>query len=85
MYENGLTRNTAFLENIPCCIVPTKFIRDWKQWLLKPTEVARPTIVDLKELNCEHKLIALDPNSPSDMDSSITLITRSDWDILESL
>lgn len=86
MYENALNGNTALLEAVPCAVVPAQFIRAWKAWIMRPGDVSRPDCIDNSQLICEHGHLVLDPNSPSDLDmSSVAIIKRTDWDILESL
>jgi len=84
MHETSLNA-LNMLENIPCAILPTQFLRSWRQWLLRPTENSRPDIIDNTPFICEHDLLVFDPNNPTDFDASITMIKRSDWDYLESL
>jgi hypothetical protein len=85
MHDNALTGATKFLEHIPCTIIPAQFVRTWKQWLFRPAELQRPEKVDSGRFVCDHGLLALDPNCAGDLDTSIAVITRSDWDVLESL
>jgi len=85
MHDNALNGNTALLENVPCAIIPAQFVRSWRQWLLRPGEVARPRSIDNSQFICEHGLLCLDPNAGTDMDSSVALIRRSDWDLIEDL
>ncbi|GBE82261.1 cysteine proteinase [Sparassis latifolia] len=85
MHDNALNGNTALLENVPCAIVPAHFVRAWRQWLLHPVEVQRPESVDNSQFLCEHGLLCLDPNSGTDLDSSVAIIKRSDWDVLEDI
>jgi ubiquitin carboxyl-terminal hydrolase 48 len=42
-------------------------------------------MVDNSAFICEHDLLAVDPNSPLDFDSTLAIIKRSDWDVLETL
>ncbi|KAH9842756.1 cysteine proteinase [Rhodofomes roseus] len=85
MYDNALNGNTALLENTPCAIVPAQFVRAWRQWLLRPAEVSRPDKLDNSLFICEHGLLTLDPNVNSDMDTSVTIIKRTDWATIEEL
>ncbi|KAI0664864.1 cysteine proteinase [Cubamyces menziesii] len=85
MHDNALNGNTALLEDIPCAIVPSHFVRSWRQWLMRPSEVSRPDSIDNSQFICEHGLLAFDPNVAGDIDSSTTIIKRSDWDALEQL
>jgi len=34
---------------------------------------------------CEHDKLVFDPNNPADLDPSISIIKRTEWDYLESL
>ena len=53
--------------------------------ILRPGDVARPEAVDNSQFICEHGLLAFDPNVSGDLDASMTIIKRSDWDALEEL
>ncbi|KAH9934725.1 cysteine proteinase [Fomitopsis serialis] len=85
MYDNALNGNTALLENVPCAIVPAQFVRAWRQWLLRPAEVPRPDRLNNSLFVCEHGLLVLDPNVNSDMDTSVAIIKRTDWNTIEEL
>jgi len=85
MYDNALNGNTALLENVPCAIVPAQFVRAWRQWLLRPAEVPRPDRLDNSLFVCEHGLLVLDPNVNNDMDTSVTIVKRTDWATIEEL
>ena len=85
MHDNALNGSTKLLENVPCAIIPAHFIRAWKQWLFRPAELARPSAVDNTQFMCQHGLLTIDPNYSNDLDANVAVITRSDWDTLESL
>lgn len=85
MHDNALTGGTMDLENVPCAIIPAQFVRFWKQWLSRPTDSPRPETVDNTSFICEHGMLLLDPNSPGDLNTSVAVIKRSDWDVLEEL
>jgi hypothetical protein len=84
MNESSLNSSTV-LENVPCAIVPTQFIRSWRHWLLRPTEHSRPDLINNTLFICEHDMLIFDPNNPADLDPSISIIKRTEWDYLESL
>ncbi|KAI0755703.1 hypothetical protein C8Q74DRAFT_1305422 [Fomes fomentarius] len=75
MHDNALNGNNALLEDVPCAIVPSQFVRSWRQWLLRPSEIARPENVDNAQFICEHAEIWI----------SMTIVKRSDWDASEEL
>lgn len=85
MHDNALNGNTALLEDVPCAIVSSHFVRSWRQWILRPGEVSRPGPVDNSSFICEHGLLAFDPNVAGDLDTSMTIVKRSDWNALEEL
>ena len=85
MHDNALNGNTALLEDTPCAIVPSQFVRSWRQWVTRPSEISRPEAVDNSQFICEHNLLAFDPNIAGDLDSSMTIIKRGDWNALEEL
>ncbi|KAK7693458.1 hypothetical protein QCA50_003026 [Cerrena zonata] len=45
MYDYGVFGLASMLEG-PCAVVPERFIRSWRQWVLRPTEAARPEVLD---------------------------------------
>ncbi|KAJ3510286.1 hypothetical protein NLJ89_g4765 [Agrocybe chaxingu] len=69
---------------IQCAIVPSPFIKKWKRWLNSPDN-ARPEGIDNSSFICEHGLLLLDPNCSTDLDSSVVVIQREDWDTLLSI
>ncbi|KAI0721718.1 cysteine proteinase [Cerioporus squamosus] len=85
MHDNALNGNNALLEDVPCAVVPSQFVRSWRQWLMRPSEVPRPETLDNSQFVCEHGRLAFDPNVSGDLDASMTIIKRSDWDALEEL
>ncbi|KAH7929713.1 cysteine proteinase [Leucogyrophana mollusca] len=85
MHDNALTGNTLLLENVPCAVIPAQFVRSWRQWLSRPTESPRPQGVDPSQFLCHHEELVFDPNCPNDLDTSIALIQRTEWEILEGL
>ncbi|KAI0780996.1 cysteine proteinase, partial [Trametes elegans] len=85
MHDNALNGNTALLEDVPCAIVPSQFVRSWRQWIMRPSEVARPEALDNSPFVCEHGLLAFDPNESEDIDASMSIIKRSDWEALTEL
>ncbi|KAI8998686.1 cysteine proteinase [Trametes punicea] len=85
MHDNALSGNTALLEDVPCAIVPSQFVRSWRQWVMRPSELPRPETVDNSGFMCEHGLLAFDPNIRGDLDASMTIIKQSDWHALEQL
>lgn len=85
MHDNALTGSTKLLERVPCALVPAQFIRTWKQWLFRPAELPRPENLDNNQFICQHGLLVLNPNNADDLDSSVAVITRSDWDVLQSM
>ena len=84
MQENALNGNTALLENVACALVPSSFVREWKLWILRPGHHTRPTRLDNSPFLCDHDLLALDLNR-GDLDRSVCLVRRPDWDVLEEL
>ncbi|OCH88183.1 cysteine proteinase [Obba rivulosa] len=85
MHDNALTGSTALLEDVPCAILPAHFVRMWRHWLLRPGEAPRPDGIDNSQFVCEHGELCIDPNCANDLDSSVAIVKRSDWDILENL
>ncbi|KAJ7087835.1 hypothetical protein C8R44DRAFT_28584 [Mycena epipterygia] len=85
MYENALNGNISLLSDVPCALVPAGFIHAWRQWLSQPTEMVRPGQIDLTPFICEHEMLALDPNCPTDIEGVLVVIQRSDWDELKKL
>jgi ubiquitin carboxyl-terminal hydrolase 48 len=73
------------LEEEELAIIPLEFRRAWLSWLNNPTEYARPDSVDNSAFFCEHHQLVLDPNCPLDMKMIVSIIHRTDWDVLETL
>lgn len=85
MFDFALTGNMLLLENVPCVIVPSSFVRDWRQWVQRPTERPRPEGPDTSPLFCtEHQLLNFDPNS-IDLDESLAIIRRVEYDKLSPM
>lgn len=84
MYENALNGNISLLSDVPCALVPMAFVQAWRQWLSQPTEQIRPDSIDNTPFICEHEMLSIDPNCPSDMES-LVVIQRNDWYELEKL
>ena len=84
MQENALNGNTALLENVACALVPASFVREWKLWILRPGHHPRPACLDNSPFLCDHGLLALDLNR-GDLDRSVCLVRRSDWEVLKEL
>lgn len=82
--DNELVRGVVLLEEIPCAILPTQFLRSWRRWLTRPGDLPRPEVIDNEPFFCHHRLLIFDPNCAMDMDSALAVIKRSDWDILET-
>lgn len=85
MYDNALIGNTLLLENVPCAVVSAHFVRLWRKWLGRPTDIPRPDAVETSTLFCEHGNLVFDPNAPNDWDCNIALIQFSEWVVLEGL
>lgn len=66
-------------------IIPLDFFRGWLLWLNNPADHNRPDRLDNTPFLCEHGLLTLDPNCPSDIEITATIIRRSDWEVLETL
>ncbi|KAH9998092.1 cysteine proteinase [Russula compacta] len=84
MQENALNGNTALLENVACALVPASFVREWKLWILRPGHHPRPACLNNSSFLCDHGLLVLDLNG-GDLDRSVCLVRRPDWDTLEEL
>ncbi|KAI0306325.1 hypothetical protein B0F90DRAFT_1688970 [Multifurca ochricompacta] len=84
MQENALNGNTTLLESVACALVPASFVREWKLWILRPGHHPRPARLDNSSYICDHGLLALDLNG-GDLDRSVCLVRRPDWDTLETL
>lgn len=72
-------------KDMPCAIIPAQFLRDWKRWLVHPTENLRPEEVNNAPFMCEHDMLAFDPNYPEDIDSTLCVIDQGEWDTLETM
>ncbi|KAI0079874.1 cysteine proteinase [Panus rudis PR-1116 ss-1] len=83
VFEYGTATSSNLLPG-SYAVVPDLFIRAWKQWLFRPTEMARPDGVNNATFLCEHSLLCFDPNVEGDVDG-VAYIRRGDWDILQDL
>lgn len=83
MYDYGVFGLPSVLTG-PCAVVPERFIRSWRQWILRPTEAARPETLDNARFVCQHGLLSFDPNVEGDIDG-VAYVRRDDWDQLEKL
>ncbi|KXN92215.1 Ubiquitin carboxyl-terminal hydrolase 48 [Leucoagaricus sp. SymC.cos] len=66
-------------------IIPTNFFKGWISWLNSPADHERSDKLDNSCFLCEHGLLSFDPNCPSDVELTITIIRQSDWDVLQKL
>ncbi|KIK57675.1 hypothetical protein GYMLUDRAFT_75287 [Collybiopsis luxurians FD-317 M1] len=82
MYESAFDGNTFLLQNVPCALIPLRFLSNWRRWISNPAQAARPDVLDNSEFFCEHKRLNIDS---SDIESIAAIIKRTDWDQLESL
>ncbi|KAJ7632814.1 cysteine proteinase [Roridomyces roridus] len=85
MYDNALNGNTSLLTEVPCALVPRTFVEEWREWVNHPTEKVRPDRVDNSPFFCQHELLAIDPNCPSDLEGLLVVIQQSDFRELEKL
>ena len=72
------------IQSGPCAVVPADFVKSWKQWLAFPMDSPRPEMLDNRIFFCEHDMLLFDPNSTLDLDSSMLIVHRRDWETLES-
>ncbi|KAG6867026.1 hypothetical protein C0991_003943 [Blastosporella zonata] len=85
LHEHLLSEEALAAHDMPCALIPVAFAKTWKKWLSRPTDCPRPERVDNTPFMCEHDMLAIDPNIPSDLESTAVLVLKSDWDILESM
>ena len=86
MYDMAvIMSSSAPIEDEPCAIIPSLFVRSWKQWLFRPTEVPRPEGIDNAQFLCRHGNLIIDPNVAEDVENDVTIIRRRDYDVLEGL
>lgn len=69
----------------PCAIILAQFVRSWRRWLARPADAPRPEVLDNSSLLCSHDLLVFDPNIMGDINSSMVVVRRSDWDALTEL
>ena len=72
-------------EDASYAVLSTQFIKNWKRWVSNPLEQQRPERIDNTQFFCHHELLAIDLNCPSDLDSSIMIIRRDEWNVLNSM
>ena len=85
MYEMAMSGSSAPIEDEPCAIIPSPFLRAWKQWLFRPSEVHRPEGIDNTQFLCCHGNLILDPNIATDLENDVAIIRQRDYDVLEEL
>ncbi|KAJ7724461.1 hypothetical protein DFH07DRAFT_854832 [Mycena maculata] len=85
MYENALNGNISLLSDVPCALVPEAFVHAWREWVSQPAEEIRPDRIDNTPFICPHEMLAIDPNCPTDIQGSLVVIQRADWDELAKL
>jgi len=83
IYDNTFDGDSC-IQSGPCAVVPADFVKSWKQWLSFPMDSPRPGVLDNSIFFCEHDLLLFDPNSTLDLDSSMLIVHRRDWETLES-
>ncbi|KAF8498895.1 hypothetical protein JB92DRAFT_956190 [Gautieria morchelliformis] len=66
-------------------IVPAEFLRQWRAWISRPQENARPGTIDNTWLICQHKRLIIDPSVPQDLRKLLSLVSLADWEILQDL
>ncbi|KAK2466793.1 hypothetical protein APHAL10511_001051 [Amanita phalloides] len=72
------------IQSGPCAVISANFVKSWKQWLTFPMDSPRPEMIDNSIFFCEHDMLLFDPNSALDLDSTMLIIHRHDWETLES-
>ena len=85
MHDHAFTGGIVPLQHASYAVVPASFVRLWTQWLIRPTDVMRPDTLDNSGFFCEHGMLNFDPNIPVDIDSSMAIIRKSEWENLEQL
>jgi hypothetical protein len=66
-------------------VLSTQFVKNWRRWIWNPLEQQRPERIDNTQFFCHHELLTIDLNCPSDLDSSVTIIQRDEWNVLNSM
>ncbi|KAF5389843.1 hypothetical protein D9757_003699 [Collybiopsis confluens] len=82
MYEYARDGEIFLLQNVPCALIPLRFLLNWKKWISSPSQAPRPIALDNSEFFCEHEELNL---HISDIESTAVIIKRTDWDQLEKL
>ncbi|KAF8163463.1 hypothetical protein B0H34DRAFT_795175 [Crassisporium funariophilum] len=85
LLEQSLDAWTESVVAQPYAVIPSQFVKSWKRWLASSCENTRPETVDNASFLCEHGLLAFDPNCSIDLESTITIIRREEWDVLGTL
>lgn len=75
-----------FIPGVSFAVVPSDFIRSWRQWCGKPTHHPRPTAISNRRFICDHNLFILDPSVPSDLKNiDICFIRDEHFDLLADM
>ncbi|KAG6851255.1 hypothetical protein H0H93_011691 [Arthromyces matolae] len=85
LYNRLDTKADCTPNNVSCPVIPLHFAEKWRKWLNQPSDCSRPEQIDNSCFICEHGRLNFDPNVPEELDSSVLLISKSDWDALQSL
>jgi hypothetical protein len=83
LYDSSEYHGTIAEEGQPCAVLPSEFVRAWRQWLTQPTTAPRPIALDNSSLLCEHEQLVFDP-SDIEKDENIKVIKLGDWKTIEN-
>jgi hypothetical protein len=79
-FEHALDGTLAYMDHIPCAVMPISFVRAWKRWVSRPGHFDRPSVVDTRQFLCEHKGLIVDLNSHGDWTDNFVVVKLSDWE-----
>ncbi|KAF8623508.1 hypothetical protein AX15_006291 [Amanita polypyramis BW_CC] len=83
LYDNTFDGDSC-IQSGPCAVISAEFAKSWKQWQDFPVDKPRPGTIDNTIFICGHGKLLFDPNCSSDLDSSMLVIHRHDWETLKS-
>ncbi|QRW14456.1 ubiquitin carboxyl-terminal hydrolase [Ceratobasidium sp. AG-Ba] len=73
------------VEGLDYCLIPLKFVNQWRAWLAKPSIAPRPGPVPNEEFICTHGKLIIDPTDPLDVDGVVCMIGPQEWVAIHEL
>jgi ubiquitin carboxyl-terminal hydrolase 48 len=85
LHEENVFGCQALSEVQSGVIIEASFIRTWRTWLQKPSDIERPASAETNDFFCAHGDLLLDFSNPSDFDDNLAVVTEQEYEILSQL